>query len=118
MNMKQTHAHKTRKNQSGFTLIELLVVLVIIGVLAGYIGPKIMGRPEEAKRTKAGLQIRAKRPLKCISLTTAATPPPNKVSRRWLNHRLRVNSLLNGERVDIWRRAKYLLIHGGVSLST
>lgn len=45
------------KAQGGFTLIELLVVLVIIGVLAGYIGPKIMGRPEEAKRTKAGMQI-------------------------------------------------------------
>lgn len=41
----------------GFTLIELLVVLVIIGILAGYIGPKIMNRPEEAKRTKAKLQI-------------------------------------------------------------
>jgi len=44
-------------NQAGFTLIELLVVLVIIGILAGYIGPKIMGHPEEAKRTKAALQI-------------------------------------------------------------
>jgi general secretion pathway protein G len=43
--------------QAGFTLIELLVVLVIIGILAGYIGPKIMGHPEEAKRTKAALQI-------------------------------------------------------------
>ncbi len=42
---------------SGFTLIELLVVLVIIGILAGYVGPKIMGRPEEAKRTKAAMQI-------------------------------------------------------------
>ncbi len=42
---------------AGFTLIELLVVLVIIGILAGYIGPKIMGHPEEAKRTKAALQI-------------------------------------------------------------
>lgn len=41
----------------GFTLIELLVVLIIIGILAGYIGPKIMGRPEEARRTKAALQI-------------------------------------------------------------
>jgi general secretion pathway protein G len=41
----------------GFTLIELLVVLVIIGILAGYIGPKIMGHPEQAKRTKAALQI-------------------------------------------------------------
>lgn len=58
--MKPQHvdALKTSQNASGFTLIELLVVLVIIGVLAGYIGPKIMGRPEEAKRTKASLQIR------------------------------------------------------------
>ena len=41
----------------GFTLIELLVVLVIIGILAGYIGPKIIGRPEEARRTKAEVQV-------------------------------------------------------------
>ena len=44
-------------SERGFTLIELLVVLVIIGILAGYIGPKIMGHPEEAKRTMAGVQI-------------------------------------------------------------
>lgn len=47
------------QGERGFTLIELLVVLVIIGILAGYIGPKIMGHPEEAKRTKAALQIQA-----------------------------------------------------------
>jgi general secretion pathway protein G len=48
---------KTLFAEAGFTLIELLVVLVIIGILAGYVGPKIMGHPEEAKRTKAAMQI-------------------------------------------------------------
>ncbi len=48
---------KTLSVEAGFTLIELLVVLVIIGILAGYVGPKIMGHPEEAKRTKAAMQI-------------------------------------------------------------
>ncbi|MCF8055893.1 MAG: type II secretion system major pseudopilin GspG [Desulfocapsa sp.] len=43
----------------GFTLIELLVVLVIIGILAGYVGPRIMGHPEEAKRTMAAAQMSA-----------------------------------------------------------
>ena len=45
------------KNQCGFTLIELMVVIVILGVLAGLIIPRIMGRPEEARRMKARVQI-------------------------------------------------------------
>lgn len=45
------------RSEYGFTLIELLVVLIIIGILAGYVGPKIMGHPEEAKRTMAAVQI-------------------------------------------------------------
>ncbi len=58
------HCRKTNtilgrsSGEHGFTLIELLVVLIIIGILAGYVGPKIMGRPEEAKRTKAAMQIK------------------------------------------------------------
>ena len=41
----------------GFTLIELMVVIVILGILAGLIIPRIMGRPEEARRMKATIQI-------------------------------------------------------------
>ena len=41
----------------GFTLIELMVVVIILGILALYIGPKIMGEPEKAKRVKAKMDI-------------------------------------------------------------
>lgn len=37
------------KRQSGFTLIEVMVVIVILGVLAALIVPKIMSRPDEAR---------------------------------------------------------------------
>ncbi|MCL1980994.1 MAG: type II secretion system major pseudopilin GspG [Proteobacteria bacterium] len=43
----------------GFTLIELMVVMVILGILAGLIVPRIMDRPEEARRTKAAIQIQS-----------------------------------------------------------
>jgi len=50
---------KRRSGQSGFTLIELLVVIIILGVLATFVVPKIMSRPEEARRTRAKMDIQA-----------------------------------------------------------
>ena len=46
-----------KKKSRGFTLIELMVVIVILGILAGLVLPRFMGRTEEAKKTKARLQI-------------------------------------------------------------
>lgn len=47
------------KRSAGFTLIEVMVVVVILGILAAIIVPKIMSRPEQARRVKVKQDILA-----------------------------------------------------------
>lgn len=47
----------SRKRSRGFTLIELLVVLVILGMLAGLVGPRVMKYLGDSKSKTAKLQI-------------------------------------------------------------
>ncbi|MCM0080128.1 type II secretion system major pseudopilin GspG [Geomonas sp. Red32] len=46
------------KESRGFTLIELMVVIVILGILAAVVAPKIIGRSDDAKISDAKVQIR------------------------------------------------------------
>jgi len=43
----------------GFSLIELMVVIVILGILAGLVMPRLMGRTDDAKLVKAKVDISA-----------------------------------------------------------
>lgn len=47
-----------RTRQRGFTLIEIMVVVVILGILAALVVPQVMGRPDQAKVTVAGGDIK------------------------------------------------------------
>ncbi|WP_178863915.1 type II secretion system major pseudopilin GspG [Thiomicrorhabdus cannonii] len=47
------------RGQDGFTLIELMVVVVILAVLAAFVAPKLMDRPDEARIVKAKQDIGA-----------------------------------------------------------
>ncbi len=52
-----------RLNSSGFSLIELMVVVIILGLLAGLVAPRVLNRIEDAKINKARADI--------VSLETA-----------------------------------------------
>jgi general secretion pathway protein G len=41
----------------GLTLIEVLVVIIVLGLLAGLVGPRILGRVSEARSATARTQI-------------------------------------------------------------
>lgn len=53
----QSTDQRRAPGQRGFTLIEVMVVIVILGVLAAMLVPRIIGKPDEAKATAAKFDI-------------------------------------------------------------
>ena len=91
------------RNSRGFTLIELMVVVVILGILAGLIVPRIMGRPEEAKQTKARIQLESiDTALKLYRLDSGVYPS----TEQGLQSLVEAPSV--GELPKNWRQGGYL----------
>ena len=51
--------YQSNSRAAGFTLIEVMVVVVMLGILAAVLVPKVMDRPDEARKVKASQDIRA-----------------------------------------------------------
>ena len=66
---------EVKQDNRGFTLIELMVVIIILGILAMYVGPKLMGKPGEAKQVKARMDISSlETSLKIYKLDSGSYP--------------------------------------------
>lgn len=48
---------RQRARQQGFTLIEIMVVIVIMGILAALVVPRVLDRPDQARRVAARQDI-------------------------------------------------------------
>jgi len=100
--MKILRYSERRVYLPGFTLIELMVVIVILGLLATIIMPKILDRPEQARRLKAKVQIRNFQSALALFKTDTGRFPTTSQS---------LEALINDPGLRGWKQGGY--IEGG-----
>lgn len=91
------------RGSSGFSLIELMVVVIILGILAMYIGPKLMGRTEQAKEVQTRVQIEGlETALKLYKLDNGVYPTTEQGLQALVERPDAENVMQN------WRKGGYL----------
>ena len=117
--------HAPKNLSAGFTLLEMLVVLVIIGLLAGLVGPQLLGRVDTSKVIAADTQIRMlKAAIETMRLDVGRFPteqeglemlmkPPQdeRIARKWRGPYLSENVPL-----DPWNNAYVYLPVSGTTI--
>ncbi|MFT7673485.1 MAG: general secretion pathway protein G [Gammaproteobacteria bacterium] len=100
--MSQLRLKPTPKSGRGFTLLEIIVVVAIIAILAAYIAPKVAGRVDDARISKAKSDIRVlEASLELYKLDNFNYP----------NSDQGLNSLVNkpsGDNLKNWREGGYI----------
>jgi general secretion pathway protein G len=100
--MEKLRYSERRVRLPGFTLIELMVVIVILGLLATIIMPKILDRPEQARRLKAKVQIRNFQSALALFKTDTGSFPTTSQN---------LEALINDPGLKGWKQGGY--IEGG-----
>ena len=71
----------------GFTLLEMLVVMVLIGLLAGLVGPRLFGKVDTSKVQSTQVQIKMLENSISIMALDINAPPPASAGLSWLVQR-------------------------------
>lgn len=103
---------------SGFTLVEVLVVVVILGILAAVVVPRIMGRPDDARIVRATQDVAAiVSALNMYRLDTGTYPSTEQGLAALVEKPLeaqgwRAGGYLDGVPLDPWNRNYHYLSPG------
>lgn len=76
-----------RHSDAGFTLLEMLVVMVLIGLLAGLVGPRLFGKVDTSKVQSTLVQIKLMENSVSMLALDINAPPPTSAGLSWLIQR-------------------------------